>query len=90
MNNKLINKNGFFALLHFILVRTGGNKKVQNITIKVMTWIVEIQISKLAHILNSLLAWTSREIVGWTPFLLLFIQLDLNNFNIKKLINIYL
>ena len=47
-----------------------------------MTWIVEIQINKLAHILNSLLAWTSREIVGWTPLLLLllFIKLNKNDF----------
>ena len=32
---------------------------------------------------NPLLVWTSREIVGWTPFLFILIllfQLDLNSF----------
>ena len=33
---------------------------------------------------NPLLIWTSREIVGWTPFLIILIllfQLDLNSFS---------
>ena len=43
-----------------------------------------LKIERNALVLNSLLAWTSREIVGWTPFLLfllLVIQLDRNDFN---------
>ena len=43
-----------------------------------------LKIERNALVLNSLLAWASREIVGWTPFLLfllLFIQLDRNDFN---------
>ena len=39
---------------------------------------------------NPLLVWTSREIVGWTPFLFILIllfQLDLNSF--KKMLYPY-
>ena len=39
---------------------------------------------------NPWLVWTSREIVGWTPFLFILIllfQLDLNSFILMVIIN---
>ena len=84
-NNRInINKNGIIYT-SFRLVGTSvedsADKQKEKRTFKLNHWATRDEASRI----NSLLVWTSREIVvGWTPFLFILIllfQLDLNSFS---------
>ena len=56
-----------------------ADKQKEKRTFKLNHWATRDEASRI----NSLLVWTSREYVGWTPFLFILIllfQLHLNSF----------
>ena len=82
-NNKInINKNGILYTSSRLVgtsVEDSADKQKEKHTFKLNHWATRDETSRI----NSLLVWTSREYVGWTPFLFILIllfQLDLNSF----------
>ena len=87
-NNKInINKNGILYTSSRLVgtsVEDFADKQKEKRTFKLNHWATRDETSRI----NSLLVWTSREYVGWTPFLFILIllfELDLNSFIIRQI-----